>query len=215
MIRCLENEQTGCSISSFIQFIHQETSLSLRSVFFFSTFSTFLRGASEVIMPNCAIWVTLTTHAHLTTWTWPTLTASRRKASSGHGSLAVNLQPHQSRAANTAGAMCDTKPSGGFTPPSVSPRFREAFERSGDHVASEHSHKGAGGPRGSMGVKATWLFKKWQRELLILCTRTERAAAVTFNGIIDCFGSATAGFRLLRERKSWTEEPRRHYFHAF
>lgn len=96
-----------------------------------------------------------------------------------------------------------------------SPRFREAFEQSGDHVASEHSHKGAGGPRGSMGVKATWLFKKWQRELLILCTRTERAAAVTFNGIIDCFGSATAGFRLLRECKSWTEEPHRHYFHVF
>lgn len=66
-----------------------------------------------------------------------------------------------------------------------------------------------------MGVKATWLFKKWQRELLILCTRTERAAAVTFNGIIDCFGSATAGFRLLRECKSWTEEPHRHYFHVF
>lgn len=52
------------------------------------------------------------------------------------------------------------------------------------------------GARRSSGVKVTWLFKKWQRELLILCTRTERAAAVTFNGIIVGLSSATAGFRV-------------------
>lgn len=34
MIMCLENVQTGCNILSFIQFIHQETSLSLQSAFF-------------------------------------------------------------------------------------------------------------------------------------------------------------------------------------
>lgn len=60
--------------------------------------------------------------------------------------------------------------------------------------------KGTGGgevgARRSSGVKVTWLFKKWQRELLILCTRTERAAAVTFNGIIVGLSSATAGFRV-------------------
>lgn len=56
--------------------------------------------------------------------------------------------------------------------------------------------RGRGCARRSSGVKVTWLFKKWQRELLILCTRTERAAAVTFNGIIDGLSSATAGFRV-------------------
>lgn len=55
---------------------------------------------------------------------------------------------------------------------------------------------GGGAARRSAGVKVTWLFKKWQRELLILCTRTERAAAVTSNGIIDGLGSATAGLRV-------------------
>lgn len=44
---------------------------------------------------------------------------------------------------------------------------------------------------GSAGVNVTWLFKKWQRELLIVCTKTDRAAAVTFNGITDWFLSAT------------------------
>ena len=58
---------------------------------------------------------------------------------------------------------------------------------------------------GSIEVKVTWLFKKWQRESLILCTRTDRAAAVTFNGIIDCFRSTTAGFRFFCDSKSWTE----------
>lgn len=59
---------------------------------------------------------------------------------------------------------------------------------------------------GSIGVKVTWLFKKWQRELLILCTRTDRAAAVTFNGITDCFRSTTTGFWFFCGFKSWTEE---------
>lgn len=57
--------------------------------------------------------------------------------------------------------------------------------------------------QGSIKVKVTWLFKKWQRELLILCTRTDIAAAVTFNGIIDCFRSTTIGFRFFCDCKSW------------
>lgn len=42
----------------------------------------------------------------------------------------------------------------------------------------------------------TWLFKKWQRELQNYSTDTvhkDRAAAVTFNGIIDCSRSTNIG----------------------
>lgn len=74
-------------------------------------------------------------------------------------------------------ANCSGKRSSGFTTPP--PQFRD------DHVASQHSCKvTVKRASGSIEAEEIWLFKKWQREILISCTRTDRAAAVTFNGII-------------------------------
>lgn len=91
-----------------------------------------------------------------------------------------------------------------------SSRFRQALVKSGWSRclrAPLRTFQGSG----STGVNVTWLFKKWQRELLIVCTRTDRAAAVTFNGIIDWFLSATTGVGLFlkagQRSPSWRFTP--------
>lgn len=160
--------------------------------------------ASQPPWGNCTIECDIRSqqqHKHIHRLTWMRPSASRPKGQLGPWHLRGELM-----AASQTQLDCTWHESdcGRFAPPSI--LVIRALAQSGDYVASDEQYSGGTGWRGtarrSAGVKVTWLFKKWQRELLIPRTRTERAAAVTSNGIIDGLSGATTGF----EAPVWAQE---------